>query len=205
MIRAEAQYPSVAFPATFLRMKPPEIRTRLKSTGRSQRALADYVGVSKDSISRLLTGHRSMGVDEAERIKEFFGDDAPQAPSFVQIPVYGYAAAGGADRVAIANDLVLDRIEIPAGMTRGDAMAIRIAGDSMEPRLYSGELVIVERNVPPDRNGDCVLELTDGSAIVKQYRGQRDGFYFLRQYNPDEEVRIPVTKTRAIHAVKYRR
>ncbi len=146
-----------------------------------------------------------MEADEARRIEAFFGDDAPQPAAYVQIPVYGYAAAGGADRVAIANDQVLDRIEIPAGMTRGDTMAIRIAGDSMEPRLYSGELVIVERNVPPDRNGDCVLELADGSAIVKQYRGQRDGFYFLHQYNPDEEVRIPITSTRAIHAVKYRR
>jgi len=205
MIRAEAQYPPVAIFANFGRMKPPEIRKRLTETGRTQAALARHLGKSKDSVSRLLAGQRNMDVEELTQIQSFFGDAQPRPPEFVQIPVYGYAAAGGGDRVAMASDQVLDRIEVPAGLTRGQTIAIRVAGDSMEPRLYSGELVIVELGVPPNRGGDCVVEMRDGSALVKQYQGAKDGFVFLFQHNPEQEVRVPMIDVRAIHAVKYRR
>lgn len=205
MIRAETQYRDIAFFAKTGGMKPPEIRARLKDTGRTQAALGRAIGKSKDSVSRLLTGQRALEVDEAEAISAFFGEDQPAGPTFVQIPVYGYAAAGSDDRVSIASDQVLDRIEIPAGLTRGEAFAIRVSGDSMEPRLYSGELVIVGKGVPPQKNGDCVVELKDGSAVVKQYRSQKDGVVFLHQLNPDREVRLEAVKVRAIHAVLYRR
>ena len=205
MIRAETQYPPVAIFANFVRMKPPEIRKRLSDTGRTQAALAKHLGKSKDSVSRLVAGHRSMDIEELASIKEFFGDDQPVAPTSVQIPVYGYAGAGGDDRIVIASDQVLEYIDIPAGMVRGDAIGVRVAGESMYPRLFSGEMVIVERNVPPVRNKDAVIELKDGSALVKEYRGQKDGVVFLFQYNPEGEVRVPLIDVAAMHAVKYRR
>ena len=185
-------------------MKPPEIRRRLAETGRTSAALARHLGKSKDSVSRLLNEARAMDVEEHQRIVEFFGDDEPKAPEFVQIPVFGYAAAGGGDRVAIASDRELDRIEIPAALAKGQTIGIRVAGDSMEPRLFSGELVIVELGVPPMRNRDCVVEMKDGTALVKEYRGMRDGVAFLYQYNPAEEVRLDVIQVKAIHAVKLR-
>jgi phage repressor protein C with HTH and peptisase S24 domain len=186
-------------------MKPPEIRTRLRETGRSQIALATYIGKSKDSVSRLLKGERQLDFEEAEKIKAFFDVDAAPEPAFQQIPVFGYAAAGSNDRIALASDQVLDRIEVPVGLARGEVFAVRVAGDSMEPRLYSGELVIVARGVPPTRNGDCVVEMRDGSALVKVYRGQRDGQVFLYQHNPEQEVRVPADQVRGMHAVIYRR
>jgi phage repressor protein C with HTH and peptisase S24 domain len=205
VIRGQTQYQPVAFFAMTGGMKPPEIRARLKETGRTQMALGRAIGKSKDSVSRLLAGERSMDVEEADKIRSFFGAEQDAGPQFQQIPVFGYAAAGGGDRISIASDQVLDRIEVPLGLSRGDAIAIRVMGDSMEPRLYSGELVIVGLGVPPMRNGDCVVEMRDGSAIVKQYKGQRDGAVFLAQLNPGEEVRIDASKVKAIHAVLYRR
>jgi len=205
MIRAQAQYPPVAIFANLALMKPPEIRRRLEETGRTQSALARHLGKSKDSVSRMLQGMRRIDADEAAEIERFFGVSEASAPTYVQIPVYGYAAAGGDDRISIASDHVLERIEVPYGLSRGEVMAVRVAGDSMEPRLYSGELVIVGVGVPPSRNADCVVELRDGSAVVKQYRGQRDGHVFLWQYNPEQELKLPADKVRAIHAVLYRR
>jgi SOS-response transcriptional repressor LexA len=206
VIRAQTQYADVAFFARTGGMKPPEIRARLKQTGRTQTALARHLGKSKDSVSRLMRGERTLDYDEAERISAFFdADRPPPAAQFLQIPVYGYVAAGGTDRVAMASDQVLDRIEVPVGLVRGDAIAIRVAGDSMEPRLYSGELVIVGLGIAPARNGDCVVEMRDGTAMVKQYQGQKDGVVFLRQLNPDEEIRVSATQVAKIHAVLYRR
>ncbi len=75
----------------------------------------------------------------------------------------------------------------------------------MEPRLFSGETVVVALNVTPTRFGDCVVELKDGTGLVKQYRGRRDGYVFLYQYNPEREVRLREDEIRAIHAVQLRR
>lgn len=181
-------------------MKPPEIRRRLEETGRTQAALARHLGKSKDSVSRLLNEARAMDVDELEAIKTFFGPETGAGPSFVRVPVFGYAAAGGSDRVAMAGDHILDYVELPAGMARGEAFGVRIAGESMYPRLFSGETVIAERNVSPVRNREVVVELSDGTGMVKEYRGQKDGYLFLWQYNPEEEVRIPLTRVRAMHS-----
>ncbi len=186
-------------------MKPTEIRERLQQTGRSQIALGRAIGKSKDSVSRLLKGERGIDVEEAAQIRAFFDGSAALEPAFQQIPVFGFAAAGGEDRISLASDHILDRIEVPVGLVRGDVMAVRVAGDSMEPRLFSGETVIVGRGVKPSRFGDCIVEMKDGSALVKQYRGQRDGYHFLFQYNPEQELRLPSTQVRAVHAVLYRR
>lgn len=191
-------------------MKPEDVRRRLEKSGRRQSDLARHLNIGKDSMSRLLKGPddprgRRMSVEEAASIQSFFASDEPQEPAFQVIDVYGYAQAGGTDRISLADGQVIDRIEIPAGLVRGDVIAIRVAGDSMEPRLFSGETVIVGLNVPPQRDRDCVVEFRDGSAIVKQYKGQRDGQVFLHQYNPDEEVRVDAAKVKSIHAVLYRR
>lgn len=146
-----------------------------------------------------------MTAEEAEKIESFFAGDEPAGPAFELIDVYGYAQAGGEDRIGLASDQVIDRIEVPAGLVRGRAIGVRVAGDSMEPRLYSGETVIIGLNMSPQRDRDCVVEFHDGTGIVKQYKGQRDGVVFLHQYNPDSEVRVDASKVKAIHAVVYRR
>lgn len=198
MIREIVQYPHVAFGATFGLMKAPEIRARLKDSGRSQAALARAIGKSKDSVSRLLNNARGMDVDEAEKIDAFFGVGVAAQPAYLRLPVFGYAAAGGEDRVALADDQVLDHVEIPRGLVRGEAFGVRVAGESMYPRLQSGETVIAERGVAPIRNKEVLVELRDGSGLVKEYRGQKDGFLFLWQYNPEREVRIELSKVRTM-------
>lgn len=210
VIRENLQYQRVAFFATPSRMKVEDVHRRLRTSGRRQSDLARHLGVSKDSISRLMKGPdtkggRRMTAEEAEKIESFFAGDEPAGPAFELIDVYGYAQAGGEDRIGLASDQVIDRIEVPAGLVRGRAIGVRVAGDSMEPRLYSGETVIIGLNMSPQRDRDCVVEFHDGTGIVKQYKGQRDGVVFLHQYNPDKEVRVDASKVKAIHAVAYRR
>lgn len=200
------QYPNIAISAKIDGMKPPEIRARLKQTGRTQIALARSIGKSKDSVSRLLKGERGLDVEEAQQIRAFFGDvDQNAGQNAEQVPVFGLPMPGGDDRFSLQADQIMDRIELPGGMTRGETIAVRLPGDDMAPRLFSGEIVIVAKGVPPARNGDCLVELKDGSGLIKQYVGQREGQVFLRQFNPDEEVRIPAIQVRALHSVAYRR
>lgn len=187
-------------------MKGSDIRARLEKTGKKQVALASHLGRSVHATSRLVNSARELTPSEIALVETFFNDnDRAAHPETVRIPVYGYAAASNGDRIALGSDHVLDHLELPAGLVRGSAIAIRVAGDSMEPRLFSGETVVVALNVTPARYGDCVVELRDGTGLVKQYRGRRDGHVFLYQYNPEREVRLRDDEVRAIHAVQLRR
>ena len=187
-------------------MKGSDIKSRLEKSGKRQTALAGHLGRSVHAISRLVNSERELMPSEIALVDAFFNDNsAPSEPATVRVPVYGYAAASDGDRVALGSDQILDHIELPAGFARGEVMAIRVAGDSMEPRLFSGETVIVSLNVTPARFGDCVVELKDGTGLIKQYRGRRDGYVFLHQYNPEQEVRLREDQIKAIHAVQFRR
>lgn len=205
MIRGELLYPSVALFAKMPGMTPVNIQTRLEQSGKTQRELAQFLKRSKDSVSRLVNSKRQISADEAQKIEEFFAPHLVSAPLFRSIDVFGYTPQNLPDRVAISSDRVFDHIEVPEGLVRGDMIAVRVPGDTMEPRLYSGEIVIVARDVPPSRNSDCLIEFLDGTAIVKQYRGQRDGVIFLWQYNPEQEIRLTSTSIKSVSAVTYRR
>lgn len=196
---------SFAFAATMRGMRGSDIKARLDRAGRSQSALARHLGKTVHAVGRLVKSPRELTPTEAAQIEEFFGDEAPAGPTIDRIPVYGYVAAGGQDRIAIGSDHVLDYLEVPSGLTRGQPIALRVAGDSMEPRLFSGETVIVGLGVAPSRYGDCVVEYRDGSAIIKQYRGQREGKVFLYQYNPELEFPVEGASVKAVHAVLFRR
>ena len=187
-------------------MKPPEIRVRLQQTGQTQVALARAIGKSKDSVSRLLKGQRNLDFDEAQQIRAFFGDvDQGAGSATQQVPVFGVPTPGGPDRFSLSADQVMERIELPYGLTRGETIAVRLPGDDMAPRLFSGEIIIIAKGIPPARHGDCLVELKDGSGLIKQYVGQKEGQIILRHFNPEEEIRIPAIQVRALHTVAYRR
>lgn len=181
---------------------------RLSTMGRgAKNRLAKKLAMDPSDLSRRLQRGGEPTASQARMILDFL--DAPSGGSDTgvepvedrrRLPVFGYAALGGEDRVALASDQVLDFAEVPAGIVRGEAFIVRLTGESMYPRLRSGESVLVERGVPPVRNDEVLVELTDGTGIVKEYRGQKDGYLFLFQYNPEGEVRLPLTQVRNIHA-----
>jgi transcriptional regulator with XRE-family HTH domain len=189
-------------------MSADQWRRRLEAAGRSDTDLARRINKSKSAVSRIMTGERKdLRQGEVEAIEaalaEFEGK--PLRPAGL-IPLMGYAAAGGADRIAWNMDAPLDWVEAPPMRdSTTQVVAIRVHGDSMEPRLFSGETIYVGLHLAPARNGDAVIEFRDGAAVVKTYGGMRQGFIFARQYNPDEELRFEATKVRAVHAVLWRR
>ncbi len=122
------------------------------------------------------------------------------------IPLLGYAAAGGTDLIVWNADDPVQWVEAPPMLDgSSDILAIRVSGDSMEPRLFAGEVIYVGRKLAPSRNGDAVIEFNDGTAVVKSYGGTRQGYVFARQYNPDSELRFDASTVKAVHAVLWRR
>lgn len=96
-----------------------------------------------------------------------------QRPKGVKIPVLGRVQAG----IPIdAIEEVLDYEEISEQMARsGEFFALRIHGNSMEPRIYEGDVVIVKRQPDVD-SGEIAIVLVNGNdatckKVVKQSNG----------------------------------
>lgn len=56
--------------------------------------------------------------------------------------------------------------------------ALRVRGDSMEPRLLEDDIVIVRQQQDAD-NGDIVVALINGEATVKKLKKQDDGILLI--------------------------
>ncbi len=93
--------------------------------------------------------------------------------SYVKIPVLGYVAAGiPAD--AIEN--IVDWEEIPQAVAdKGDYFGLVINGDSMEPRICKGDIVIVKKQSDVE-SGDIAIVIVDGDEgtckkVIKNQAG----------------------------------
>ena len=102
----------------------------------------------------------------------------------MKIPVLGDVRAG-LPMEAVEN--ILDYEEISSDMAaHGDYFALRIRGDSMEPRIHEGDVVIVRRQPDVD-SGDLAIVLVNGdSATIKRVRKLSDGIMLI-PFNPSYE------------------
>lgn len=101
---------------------------------------------------------------------------------YVAIPLYNgvRAAAGGGALVEheTPDDALMfkdDWVRIELGVRPSDLYLIRVAGDSMEPTLRSGDVILVNRiATQPDREGIYILRM-DGTLLVKRLQALPGG------------------------------
>lgn len=83
-----------------------------------------------------------------------------------------------------------DPIEIPAAFLVGGPEnannhdAVQVSGTSMEPRIYSGEVVVVLRERTPRRNTIVLMESPEGAMFLKVLR-TKGGKWQLESIHPD--------------------
>lgn len=103
----------------------------------------------------------------------------------VRIPVLGRIAAG----IPInAVEEIIDWEEIPSQMaSTGEYFALQINGDSMEPKISNGDVVICRKQEDAD-DGALVVALVNGNdACCKRLKKYRDGLIGLLSTNPAYE------------------
>ncbi|MDE6259905.1 MAG: helix-turn-helix domain-containing protein [Oscillospiraceae bacterium] len=152
-----------------------------------QADLAAAICVSQAALSGYETGKFQADIDTYKKIAAYFdvsldyllgmtpnkGFDA----GHFNVPVLGDVAAG--IPIEAITDIV-DYEEIDAALARtGDFFGLRIKGDSMEPRMKEGDVVIV-RQQDTAETGDTVVVLVNGnSATVKKIKYGPDGITLL--------------------------
>jgi phage repressor protein C with HTH and peptisase S24 domain len=141
------------------------------------------------------------------------GDDVPPEPPVLRtrpgagamdIPLFGKAAAG--EGAVAISDGPVDYIEKPTYLAGvDDCYAVMIVGESMEPRFYPGEVVIVHP-YRPVRPGDyAVVQFEKNGelcAIVKRFVTRTETGIRLSQHNPDDQIYIDNSDLRNLHYIK---
>ena len=95
----------------------------------------------------------------------------------IQIKVLGRVAAG--IPIEAVTDII-DTEEIPEELAKtGSFFGLKLHGDSMEPRMLDGDVVIV-RQQDDAESGDIVIALVNGDdATCKRLRKYRDGIELI--------------------------
>lgn len=172
------------------------LRYYLNKYEMTQLELSKRLGVGTTSVYNWCNGIKTPRMDKVDAMCEIFNckrsdlmEDKPDQADLshrkgVPIPVYGRVAAGVP--LEMIED-VIDTEEITEEMARtGEFFALQIHGDSMEPRMKEGDVVIVRRQEDAE-SGDTVIATVNGTdATCKRLRKYRDGIELIAT-NPSYE------------------
>lgn len=185
------------------------LRLYLDKNNMTQLDLAKRLNVGTTSVSNWCNGLKSPRMDKVDAMCKLFNcsrtdlmeDNTSLSTSRkrgVVVKVLGRVAAG----IPIeAVEDVVDTEEITEEMaSTGTYFGLQIKGDSMEPRMCSGDVVIV-RQQDDAESGDIVIAMVNGDdATCKRLRKYRDGIELISNnpayppmfYSNEEIVTKPV-------------
>lgn len=155
--------------------------------------MCEALGVKYTTFTDWVKGNSYPRIDKIELMANYFGieksdlveDRSTRHPnrSFT-INVYGRVAAG--IPLEMIEDII-DTEEIPEDLARtGEFFGLKIHGDSMEPKISDGDIVIVRKQDDAE-TGDTVIATVNGTdATCKRLRKYRDGIELIAT-NPSYE------------------
>ena len=178
------------------------IRQMRTDAGMTQEELAEKLGLQKSAIAKYENGRvENIKRSTIQKMAELFD----RTPSYVmgftdtsgynsdnitapvaRVPVLGYVAAG--IPIEEIEDIV-DYEEIPAELLRGGKkyFGLVLRGDSMEPRMYDGDVVIVQKQDDAE-SGEYVIAAVNGDhATCKRLMKYRDSIALVSlnsKYDP---------------------
>lgn len=122
------------------------------------------------------------------------------------IPLYG-TAVGGIDGQFELNGNLLDRVKAPPSLYGiRNAYAVRISGESMEPRYEDGETVYVNPERRPTKNDYVVAQIRREEngpleAFVKKFIRWNSEKLVLHQFNPEKELEFDAKFVESVHYI----
>ena len=121
----------------------------------------------------------------------------PQAAAERCAPMLDLAAAAGVGR-ALWDEPCEAWLELPADVPSGRYVALRVAGDSMDPVLTPRDVLLVKLDGVPAVNDLVVARLRDDSFVVKRVAGLATDSLELASFNP---AYAPIVLPRARGAI----
>ena len=170
-----------------------KIKTLRMQRKMSQETLAKLTGYSdRSTIAKIEKGKIDLSENKIKIFAQALGttpaylmgwieEDNNKETNALKIPVLGNVAAG--IPISAVED-ILDYEEVPISwQNQGEFFALRIKGDSMEPRMESGDVVIVKQQSDAN-SGDTVIALVNGDDATCKKLQKTDNGIMLVSTNP---------------------
>ena len=145
--------------------------------GLTQKKVAQQLGIEQQSYARLeSTDIKSISIRRLNELSNIF---LVPIETFIEntnknkIPVLGTIPAG----IPIeAIEEIIDYEEIPQTMAaKGEFFGLKVKGDSMSPRIQSGDVVIVQKQEDANSGDVCVVMVNGFDATLKQIKKDYNG------------------------------
>ncbi len=159
-----------------------KLKYYMELNNKNQMDLMNDLNLGSSTVSSWCTGQKLPRIGKIQLLADYFGvnksdllEDKPNriTKQGVIINVLGRVAAG----IPIeAVEEVIDTEEITQEMaSTGTYFGLQIKGNSMEPRMCEGDVVIVRQQEDAE-SGDIVIAMVNGDdATCKRLRKYRDG------------------------------
>ena len=176
-----------------------------EAKGWNQSELARALSVSPQSVQAWESGKNVPRPQRMKQLSELLGSpvgflmgahegETPASESNVEgeaaavkdgiVPVVGMAQLG--------TNGYFEALDFPVGHGDGyiqiysgdpNAYALKVVGDSMQPRIRSGEFVLIEPNRGFVSGDEVLVKTVDGRSMIKVFMYRRDGEYRLLSVN----------------------
>lgn len=178
----------------------------LKKRHLKQNELAEAVGVEPSTISQIVNRHRLPSIELAARIAEAFDISLPELfackddelPDVEFVPLVKAVPRAGSGGLEIDDERKKFYSFHSSFLRRkqGTVETMRlfyVDGDSMEPTLYSGDMIMVNLRQTHISTGGIYLIRLEGELMVKRLENRPGGVLLIRSDN-DRYNDIPVDK-----------
>ncbi|MCR5698452.1 MAG: XRE family transcriptional regulator [Treponemataceae bacterium] len=165
------------------------IKEKLAEKGKTQEWLCNETGMDLQSMRNRIYKERFPSIEEALKIlavfdtsaEEFFGisderlADATQKDVML-IPVMEQTFSAGHGQYVPDSDEVVEYISVPKDLRKygGKFAASKVRGDSMEPTIFDGDIIICDLSGYDGTDGIYAI-LYKGSGFVKRLQRTSEG------------------------------
>ena len=185
------------------------LRAIRKEKGLSSDKLGELVGLSGSAIRNIEAGRRKIKLETLEKIAQALGVsvselltspkekkniEVEKREDLVMLPVIAGVPAGGFKGGDVE---IIDYLPTPKEMLQGVPQQftawVRVVGDSMEPKVKNGDMILVaDGSYVSINNGDLVVAIIDGERTLKRFYDK--GNYIVLQPENKNYEPIVVSK-----------
>lgn len=181
---ANASELSKAYISMLEKGKHPQNGKEISPSADTIRKVASAMGIPAKT---LLDEDEEEEKEPPNRLKSYHEPKAMPDTKYVRVPVLGRVAAGiPIEQIEDVEDY--EDFKVPANWDK-EFFALKISGDSMQPKIWDGSIVIAERQEDAE-TGDIVIASINGDDAVCKQLKHFPGGIMLVSLNPAYEPMI---------------
>lgn len=165
-----------------------------KNKGVSQEEVANFLGVSRVTYTRYENGTRSPDKETLVKLANYFEvstdfllevKTSANSENRRWVPVLGKIPAG---LPIEAVDSIIGYVELPADQhPNTNLYALLVQGDSMEPQVMDGDIVIFKPQPDADSGQLVIVRLNGHEATLKKLKKMDEGIMLIPNNQPKHE------------------